>query len=206
MFSKFYLLATLVLLFTNYAWASAYSISVPASDSSINERQVQSEKSFFIISALLDSRPDEAQLIDSLAPYARALNADHRSKLFRQYKRFTVPSTFGIGPIVSVLQGDGLGIGLFGGGVALITGTLVLTNNGYGTPFVANLMLYSGFGCVIASAIRAGNVNDERKEYNNVLRAALRLSDDVSYQLTPFVRQFSDGTIAPTMVLQARLK
>jgi hypothetical protein len=205
MFSKFCVLSTLVLIFTNYAWASATSMPVFAADSSISERQLQSEESYFAISALLDSNLSATELMYYLAPYARALNPDHRSKLYRKYKMFTVPTTFGIGPIVSILQGDGLGIGLFGGGVALIAGTLVLTSSGSGTPFVANLMLYSGFGCIIASAVRAGNVNDERKEYNNVLRAALRLSDDVSYQLTPFVRQFPDGTIAPTLVLQVRL-
>lgn len=201
LYSNLLSFALIAVLITTQAWSSEYPTTSATPDSTQGIQQLRSEESFFAIAALLDSKLEAYELMDSLAPYTRDLHPDHRTKLYKQYSRWTVHSTFGIGSIVAVLQGDGTGIGLVAGGVGLIAGTLVLTSNRYGSPAIANIMLYSGFGCLIASAIRAGNINDERKEYNNVLRAALRVSDDTWYRLTPTIRQLPDGTIAPSLAL-----
>jgi hypothetical protein len=105
---------------------------------------------------------------------------------------------------MSVLQGDRTGIGLFAGGIALGIGGVALASREDGSAAVGSMMLYSGIGCIIANAIRAGNINADRKEYNNALRAALRVPDNVLYQITPSMRQFPDGTIVPSLALHVK--
>ena len=199
MYSNLVSFVVVAVLVTTQAWSTESPTANATPDSTISEQQLRSEESYFAISSLLDSKLETDQLIDSLSPYTRDLSPYHRNKLYKQYSRYTVYSTLGIGPIMSVLQGDGLGIGLFLGGVAIGTSGAYLAAREDVSAAIGGAMLWTGIGCVVASAIRAGSVNTDRREYNNVLRAALRVPEDMSYSLTPSIMSLPNGTVAPSL-------
>ncbi len=202
------LLVSTVLSASTYFHANLpHSLRCYQPDTTLSEFELKLEEQYFAIDAVLEAGIEPEEMSDSLSPYVKGLTIEYRERIYKEHKRLVLPTTTASGSagfflfvpvVISLIQGDGVGIGLSLAGLGSLVG-LSATSYYNTSPTIRGALGLMGFGCLIATAIRAASVNDSNNRYNTALSYALVIPKDFSYSVFPEFRRLPDGSVIPAV-------
>lgn len=183
-------------------------------DTTLTDYELQLEEQYFAIDAVLEQGIVPEEMSDSLSPYVKGLTIEYRKRIYKEHKRLVLPTTTTFGSagfflfvpvVVSLIQGDEVGIGLGLAGVVSLVG-LSATSYYNTSSSIRGALGLMGVGCMIATAIRAASVNDSNNRYNTALSNALVIPKDLSYSVFPDFRRLPDGSVIPAVTCSLILR
>lgn len=188
--------------------------SLSRTDTTLSEFELKLEEQYFAVDAVLEAGIEPEEMSDSLSPYVKGLTIEYRERIYKEHKRLVLPTTTASGSagfflfvpvVISLIQGDGVGIGLSLAGLGSLVG-LSATSYYNTSSSIRGALGLMGVGCMIATAIRAASVNDSNNRYNTALSYALVIPKDFSYSVFPDFRRLPDGSVIPAVTCSLILR